>query len=170
MSEKKISNADLLQVIREFYIDKIKEYFESCFRSSVPTLTRGVSGYVPATLASNELYYSTAGGGPIYSPPNSSVYSPPNSSAGATRYYATVDRGTTYITRDRVDWMRKWLLEATRRGYTIDEILSDVPTFELTKEESESLLVFADFFEEKGSTFLSKFFKDLVSNANKHKK
>jgi len=66
--------------------------------------------------------------------------------------------------------MRKCLLEATRRGYTLDEILSDVPTFELNKEESESLLVFADFFEEKGSTFLSKFFKDLVSNANKHKK
>lgn len=58
--------------------------------------------------------------------------------------------------------------EALQRGYTLDEMLSSIPVYTLSKDDQEHLSVYADHFEEVGNMNLANFMREIIKESKKH--
>jgi hypothetical protein len=64
--------------------------------------------------------------------------------------------------------MQDLVQEALERGYALNELVSSTPAFDLSEEDLQYLLVYADHFEEKGKGILAGFFRKIVVESVKH--
>jgi hypothetical protein len=133
-----LENADLINAIRQYSNKVYRAVYLPSKYAIISTITNGVSGV---------------------------TYIRPGGNVPSVLEDVDYDSGLVDIADIASTQLVK---EAMQRGYSIDEILSPTPALNLSEEDRQYLLVYADHFEENGRQALASLFRDIAAESVKH--